>query len=360
MKLYAPKYFPAFKCIGGGCTKNCCIGWEIVIDGDTLATYQALGGGIGATIRESITSDGGYPHFRLCRDGRCPHLNSDNLCNIICECGDDMLCDICREHPRFYNLSPRFCEVGLGLACPTAAELILNSPDHSLTEIGKTDDEEVEECQGEYEVYRTFLSTVFEMAAGSSLRDLITYTDYHTAEVLPDLLFDLSIHPDAEPNVDRAYFLDRTVKPEEAKGGEVEAMLNILSALEVLDDGYGDELIAAWNSLLSDRDRAAEYITDNSGKALRLCEYFLYRHLHGGVEDGSVSARTRFAIISAFSVMAMSLYRGGREKITDAAIDYSRNIEYSDSNIATFIDLAEGDEAFGIGFITELLASKQK
>mgnify|MGYP002508947737 CR=1 FL=1 len=43
MKLYAPKYFHAFKCIGGECPKSCCVGWEIVIDEKTLATYQALG-----------------------------------------------------------------------------------------------------------------------------------------------------------------------------------------------------------------------------------------------------------------------------------------------------------------------------
>ena len=51
MKLYAPKYFPNFKCIGGKCTKNCCIGWEIVIDDDTLSTYQTLDGKTGKAIR---------------------------------------------------------------------------------------------------------------------------------------------------------------------------------------------------------------------------------------------------------------------------------------------------------------------
>ena len=362
MKLYAPKYFPAFKCIGGKCTKNCCIGWEIVIDDDTLSTYHTMGGEIGSTVRDSITSEGGYHHFRLGKDGRCPHLNSDNLCNIICECGDDMLCDICREHPRFYNLSPKFCEVGIGLACPTAAELILNSGDHTLTEIGETDDDEVEEYQGEYELYRIFLSTVFEMAATASLRGFIIYTDFLTSKTLPDLLFDLSIHPLARPNVDRAYFLGRCITRDEAKDGDEEiwSLLKILSAFEVLDDGYGEELMAAWRNFLFNKKRAAEYIADNAAKVLRLTQYFLYRHLHGGVEDGSVSARTRFAIISALSVIAVSHYRGGRDKILDSAVDYSRNIEYSDSNIDTFIDLAEADEYFGIGFIIDLLTNKEK
>ena len=118
--------------------------------------------------------------------------------------------------------------------------------------------------------------------------------------------------------------------------------------------------MAAWKSLLSDKDRAAEYITDNAEKVIRLSQYFLYRHLYGGVEDGSVSARARFAILSAFSIMAMSLHHGGRDKILDSAIDYSRNIEYSDSNVETFIDLAESDESFGIRFIIDLLTNKKK
>ena len=60
------------------------------------------------------------------------------------------------------------------------------------------------------------------------------------------------------------------------------------------------------------------------------------------------------------SVMALSLYDGGKDKIRDCAVDFSRNIEYSDSNVETFIDLAESDESFGIGFIIDLLTNKKK
>ena len=361
MKLYAPKYFPAFKCIGGECPKSCCVGWEIVIDEKTLATYQTMDGVLGESVRQSISEDGGYPHFKLCEGGRCPHLRDDNLCRIICECGDDMLCDICREHPRFYNLSSTFCEVGVGLACPVAADLILGSADHSLCEVGETDDEVVEEYAREYELYRLFFDTVCHMAVKSSLRGLVIYTDYHTSHTLPDLLFELSIHPTERLDVDRTHFLGRTVTLDESDGdGEIKSMLGILSSLEVLDEGYDKRLIAAWDALLADRETAEEYIADNAEKIIRLYEYFLYRHLHGGVEDGSVSARARFALICAMSVMALSLYDGGKDKIRDCAVDFSRNIEYSDSNVETFIDLEESDESFGIGFIIDLLTNKKK
>ena len=38
-----PAYYKAFRCIGSDCTENCCIGWEIDVDEDTLAYYKSIG-----------------------------------------------------------------------------------------------------------------------------------------------------------------------------------------------------------------------------------------------------------------------------------------------------------------------------
>ena len=32
MKIIAPNYYPAFRCIADKCRHSCCIGWEIDID----------------------------------------------------------------------------------------------------------------------------------------------------------------------------------------------------------------------------------------------------------------------------------------------------------------------------------------
>ena len=40
MKQIYPSYYTAFRCIGGACGDNCCIGWEIEIDSKTLAAYR--------------------------------------------------------------------------------------------------------------------------------------------------------------------------------------------------------------------------------------------------------------------------------------------------------------------------------
>ena len=141
MKLFAPSYYKKFKCIADKCSHSCCIGWEIDIDPETQEKYDALTGGYSEKIKESIEiSDS--PHFKLQKNDRCPHLNECGLCNIITNLGEEYLCEICREHPRFYSFTSEGCGVGLGMACEEACRIILSSDfDGDLTEIGEIEGE---------------------------------------------------------------------------------------------------------------------------------------------------------------------------------------------------------------------------
>ncbi len=122
MKSAVPNYYSKFKCIADKCEHSCCIGWEIAVDETTLSRYRNTGGDIGRRLTDSISKDA---CFVLDNDSRCPFLNSGGLCDIITELGEDALCDICREHPRFRSYYSSFCEIGLGLCCEHAGEIIL-------------------------------------------------------------------------------------------------------------------------------------------------------------------------------------------------------------------------------------------
>ncbi|MBE6656596.1 MAG: hypothetical protein E7609_07020 [Ruminococcaceae bacterium] len=137
MKRYAPAYYKDFSCIADKCRHSCCVGWEIDVDKKTLGKYKKLRDGYGEMILASIdTRD--TPHFSLCGDERCPHLDERGLCRIISHYGEGCLCDICREHPRFYNDTAKGREVGLGMACEEACRLILTAKDYTaVCEIGK-------------------------------------------------------------------------------------------------------------------------------------------------------------------------------------------------------------------------------
>ncbi len=123
MKEVFPNYYGKFKCIADRCNHSCCIGWEIDVDEETARLYNSLEGALGEKIRKNITGEA--PHFVLKEDGRCPFLNERGLCDIICELGDEALCDICYLHPRFSNVYRDFMETGLGLSCEEAARIIL-------------------------------------------------------------------------------------------------------------------------------------------------------------------------------------------------------------------------------------------
>ena len=140
MTLYAPAYYKDFSCIADKCRHSCCIGWEIDIDGETAKKYAACTEVYGEHIRASIEA-GAPPHFRLGSEERCPHLDEHGLCRIITSLGDGYLCDICREHPRFYHSTVRGCEVGLGMACEEACRLILTCSEPAILPIGETEEE---------------------------------------------------------------------------------------------------------------------------------------------------------------------------------------------------------------------------
>ena len=131
MQLFAPKYYKDFKCIADRCKHSCCIGWEIDVDEKTLCRYKTEKDGYFKAILSGINEDGDAPHFVLCENERCPHLDKSGLCEIIKRFGDEYLPDICREHPRFYNNSRLGKEVGIGMACEEACRLILSSDEYS-------------------------------------------------------------------------------------------------------------------------------------------------------------------------------------------------------------------------------------
>ncbi|MBR5808788.1 MAG: flagellin lysine-N-methylase, partial [Clostridia bacterium] len=110
MKEAVPNYYHKFKCIQDKCKHNCCIGWEIDIDDDTLMLYESLDTPLGEKIRSNITGD--VPHFKLAAGERCPFLMDSGLCEIIAEYGEDAICDICYLHPRFKNFYSDFTETG--------------------------------------------------------------------------------------------------------------------------------------------------------------------------------------------------------------------------------------------------------
>lgn len=125
MKLRVPDYYSEFSCIADKCKDSCCIGWEIDIDEDTHDYYRHIEGAFGEKLRKNmyITEDGDYS-FRLKEHGRCPFLNSRNLCDICIELGEEALSEVCTEYPRFAIEYEDVLQKCLSLSCEEVGRIL--------------------------------------------------------------------------------------------------------------------------------------------------------------------------------------------------------------------------------------------
>ena len=297
MKLYAPEYYQDFHCIADRCEHSCCIGWEIDLDEEALAKYQALKGGYGAVIRESICTEGA-PHFRLGEGERCPHLNEKGLCKIILNLGEEHLCGICREHPRFYNFT-MVAEVGVGMSCEEAARLILSSP--------------------RYDVMR-------EIGEVSAAEDGIDFDGRAEREKIYGILRDETLNYPTR--------LAKIYEKYEIFEGEDTEWLERIEALEYLDPSH-KELFLSYSAACR-----PEGLDNYLERALA---YFIYRHCTEAFDMEDFCVRLGFCLFCERLLASMICTRDAKtlNEVADLARILSEEIEYSDENTVALIDAAE-------------------
>lgn len=306
MQQVYPNYYPHFHCIAGDCRHSCCVGWEIDIDAETLKKYCGVGGELGERLKKNISS-GKAPHFKLTDGERCPFLNEDNLCELIVNGGEELLCQICADHPRFRSFFTGRTEIGLGLCCEEAARLILSQRE-KVTFISL----------GEAEVLDR------EEAALLALRD-----------ELFALAQDRSI-----PIAAREDTILRRVGAALPERSAREWAAFYLS-LERMDED--------WTALLQDLDDADLTVFESNMRAREteyeqlLC-YFLYRYLPAALDDGDASGKAAFAVLSTRFLRQLGAWqyqktgRFTRSDQIELVRLYSAEIEYSQENLDALYD----------------------
>jgi len=306
MKILAPNYYSSFKCIAGNCKHSCCIGWEIDIDEESLSRYKNIPAPFGTRLADNISVENSCAHFTLDSNERCPFLNQDGLCDIILTCGEDAICQICADHPRFRNFFSDRTEIGLGLCCEAAAKLILTYPEKvQFSEL---------ECDGysnnipDYELqFLNFRDKIFEIL--QNRRDSI------------------------DSRIDKMLSVCGGNLPENGLHNWYEIFIK----LERLDP--------AWDSVLDTLTRpSSSVLTHEFDVAFEhLLVYFTFRHLSSAYEDGRISARASFVALS-FNIVRSLFYAYEHktiEKLVELARMYSSEIEYSEDNISTLLDILE-------------------
>ena len=351
MKYHKPSFFDQFKCIGSACTDTCCAGWEIEVDETTAQGYLAEKSAFGDRLRREIGSEPGEYFFKL-KNNRCPFLNKENLCDIFINLGEDRLCDICREHPRFYNWFGDYTEVGLGLCCEEAERLLFSdSKPLTFVEEVHTDasdllDDESEECEQMLEERKAIFTILQNRKKniGARLKRLLLqlpYADEMLLLTVPILEWD---DPESIPK------LDYNAKPStNTLKSSALFLIRFFGGMESLDETWPSmmkELEQNIDSLI-DVDKAAEFLQFMKGEN-RLYEYehiavyLVYRYYPEILFDGQIEAKILFAAASICLLFLMDLQCFQENGVytqhdrIELVRRFSKEIEYCPENMERF------------------------
>lgn len=324
--VFVPNYYKNFSCIASACRHSCCIGWEIDVDGEALTRYGAVQGELGDRLRRSIDYDADPPCFILAEKERCPFLNRNGLCDLICELGEDSLCHICADHPRFYNRLPDRVEAGLGLCCEAAAELILSQTQpFSLVKLPENA-REVSRLVNEEEAALErdpFVEHALEMRDG--LLAILCDRRLPLGDRIRHALGCFDIDFTEESPLLRDY-------------GEAEQLLRNMERLDPAWDGYLDALKGLPESPLRELDGECGIPFEQL-----LC-YFLYRYfaVEADGREWILETRLLLAILSVSVIHAIHRALGGDSTtLLEISRMYSSEVEYSEENMETLKDAIE-------------------
>lgn len=345
MKRRIPDYYHRFECIGSACRDSCCVGWEIDIDDEAYGDYCSVQGAFGQRLMECI--DHTHPYHFIMEGDRCPFLNTSNLCDIYIKLGKDRLCQICTDHPRFYEIYGDRQEAGLGLVCEEAARLILNNKDKVLfIDEGETQEEAEDSWLQMLNLARDRMILLLQerkRPLGERLalvlsQAMILQEDYNRQDKNS---MSVHIHRQeteeglhSDPSDVKEWFLD---------------CIEFLQSLEILTDQWEKILNLAYDKV---REEKIVFSDPDPIFYEQLMIYFVYRYFLRSVYDFQLLDKIRFALFASLAVRGLEAAVSDQERIPPEEIArlYSKEIEYSEENM----------EALNEEFLFSKMFEKQK
>lgn len=163
VNIFLPKYMVNFKCVGSSCIDTCCAGWDINIDECTYNNYINSSGQFKELLEGKFVENKDEHDFFnhgfmvLKAESRCSFLNSNMLCDIHGEVGEENLCITCKNYPRVFNIVDNIYEKsGLPSCAEICIKAFLNKDKMEFVE----SEEDIEESN--IEIRRIIDSEAFE------------------------------------------------------------------------------------------------------------------------------------------------------------------------------------------------------
>ena len=386
MKLRVPDYYSEFSCIADKCKDSCCIGWEIDIDEDTHDYYRHIEGAFGEKLRKNmyITEDGDYS-FRLKEHGRCPFLNSRNLCDICIELGEEALSEVCTEYPRFAIEYEDVLQKCLSLSCEEVGRILFTREEpmkYVEMELAETDyfDNDMYECGMQHIEDGEADEENGDVECGQKLEEIYDMDDYAVSpdfvEKVQDSMFQIledrnksiwdrmqdylsfaqtiqeAINKGDEPGLIEDYKTQALNQNKELSDysswnnfAGFSARFSIFENMETLDAEWDNAKKEIRNTLTEDSYSGKLQDFMKSKDMLEkdyehLMTYFTFRYMLNSVYDSNVISYARLAVLFTLMIRDMDVVRyhlNGKHYTLSDRIDvariFSKEVEHSEDNV---------------------------
>lgn len=339
MILRTPDYYNKFKCIGSLCKHNCCIGWGVDIDEKSAQKYNSVQGSFGERLKNSMTIEDGC-HTFIMNGERCPFLNEDNLCDIFINAGEDCLCNVCTEYPRFGTQYGGLLEKGLGFSCEEAAKIILshNEPVYFVCSHFEGGEEEIQnEDKPLFDGLVKSRTVIFNILQNRlySVWDRILQTIKYTQKVQEYINMNepQGISSDYKPDIQGA---------DEPDYKTVMSMLEFIAELEPMEENWKEIVLNVKNKLknqavyseLVEKINTPQYIWE------QIAVYFIYRYYFNAMYNYDALSKVKFMAVCVVMIRAMAAAADNVsfESIIEIVRCFCANIEHSQDNMDAVFD----------------------
>lgn len=378
MILRVPEYYDEFSCIASRCKDSCCAGWEIDIDDESYEYYRSVEGPFGDRLRESmfVAEDGGY-RFKLKGPKRCAMLNDNNLCDLYTALGEEALCEVCTEYPRFSLVYGQVEQKALSLSCEEVGRILFGRTEpEQLIDIELPGDCEDDEEDPQYVAFMEWVQKEAvailqnrELSITERTREFLAWCDrVQTIINYSQAKDDLSIL-EAWKNQDA----DREIREWEQKNieGKEKPARNLsyedfCDRFEIFLDM--EELDEEWINTKAEFEQI--YHEDTYEKLLlaylnskdyselgyeHLLVYFVYRYLMNAVYDYDILSYAKMIVVATLVVRDMDAARfqrnGGSFTMfdrIDVARIFSKEVEHSEGNAEDLKEMCMMEEVASV------------
>ncbi len=364
MRIVKQKEFDSFLCTADKCTDNCCGGWLIEIDDDTLLSLREYEGPLKEAIDKAVDFDNAC--IRMNEEGRCELLNERGLCRLVLERGEDFISRICHLYPRHVEEYEGIREWSISLSCPVAAKMLIDRQEPSEYTI--TDNDDPDPLEDDFEDFDVLLFTKLEDSR-DVIFDILNNRDLSIYKRM-SMILSLSHSLQKLLDEDLLYDMDELIEsvridPENAlsgsdKGrlkvfddpGELIAYVNdnssVLYRLERLKKDWTEELsiLAGMNDKCKDIGTEYKEAVKSLGGSYHdiilenVLHTFIFTYYLGAVYDDCIYEKASMSVFCTLlidliymSVRLEEEKRTGVDAFIRVAYRFAKEIEHSDVNL---------------------------